>query len=159
MNFCTTGSNCADLARKGYLARTIGIKLGYVNFRTLTRAVTLERAIADAEAIRAAARACLKRVTLDRRLRLLGIRIAGLVRPGQGADHSTIDRSSLEPTNQLTKALSLRNVAACKRCIQYREHHMVCRRKPPRRHNATSCSTTIVLPHEVGCLASDPLEI
>ncbi|MGH8658707.1 MAG: DNA polymerase Y family protein, partial [Gammaproteobacteria bacterium] len=84
-----------DLSRKGYLAKTIGIKLRYENFRTLTRAVTLERAIADAEAIRSAARACLKRVTLDRRLRLLGIRVAGLVRPGlQGPDHSTIDRAS-----------------------------------------------------------------
>ncbi|MGH8614125.1 MAG: DNA polymerase Y family protein, partial [Gammaproteobacteria bacterium] len=58
----------ADLARKGYLAKTIGIKLRYENFRTLTRPVTLERAIAEAEWIRAAARACLKRVTLDRRL-------------------------------------------------------------------------------------------
>ncbi len=84
----------ADLARKGYLAKTIGIKLRYEDFRTLTREVTLERAIADAEAIRAAARACLKRVTLDRKLRLLGIRAAGLVRPSlQAPDHGTIDRS------------------------------------------------------------------
>ncbi len=72
-----------DLARKGYLAKTIGIKLRYEDFRTLTRAVTVERAIADAEAIRAAARACLKRVPLDRRLRLLGIRVAGLLRSEQ----------------------------------------------------------------------------
>ncbi|MGH6634819.1 MAG: DNA polymerase IV [Gammaproteobacteria bacterium] len=73
-----------DLVRKGYFAKTIGIKLRYEDFRTLTRAVTFDRAIADAEAIRSAARACLKRVPLDRRLRLLGIRAAGLMRPGQG---------------------------------------------------------------------------
>ncbi len=80
-----------DLARKGYLGKTIGIKLRYEDFRTLTRAVTLERAIADAEAIRSAARACLTRGPLDRRLRLLGIRVGGLVRPEQSPDHSTID--------------------------------------------------------------------
>ncbi|MGH8653946.1 MAG: DNA polymerase IV [Gammaproteobacteria bacterium] len=83
-----------DLARKGYLGKTIGIKLRYEDFRTLTRAVTLERAIADAEAIRNAARACLTRVPLDRRLRLLGIRVTGLVRSGQGPGNSTIARSS-----------------------------------------------------------------
>lgn len=100
----------ADLIRKGYLGKTIGIKLRYGDFRTLTRAVTLERPIADAEAIRSAARACLKRVALDRRLRLLGIRVAGLVRSGQGADRSTIDPSPPRSTRQLTKVLSLRNV-------------------------------------------------
>ncbi|MGH8645609.1 MAG: DNA polymerase IV [Gammaproteobacteria bacterium] len=73
----------ADLAHKDYLAKTIGIKLRYEDFRTLTRAVTVERAIADAEAIRNAARACLKRVPLDRRLRLLGIRVTGLLRSEQ----------------------------------------------------------------------------
>ncbi len=81
-----------DLARKGYLGKTIGIKLRYEDFRTLTRAVTVEKPIADAEAIRGAARACLKRAPLERRLRLLGIRVAGMVATRTGHDHSTIAR-------------------------------------------------------------------
>ena len=53
-----------DLARKGYVGRTIGIKLRYDDFRTVTRDVTLDAAVADATAIRRAAGACLKRVPL-----------------------------------------------------------------------------------------------
>ena len=71
-----------DLAHKRYLGKTIGIKLRYEDFRTLTRDITLEQATADADAIRSAARQCLKRVALDRRLRLLGVRVGSLVRPG-----------------------------------------------------------------------------
>jgi len=67
-----------DLARKGYVGRTIGVKLRYDDFRTVTRDVTLDAAIADAAAIRRAAGACLKRVPLERRLRLLGVRVGGL---------------------------------------------------------------------------------
>lgn len=71
----------ADLQRKGYAARTIGIKLRFEDFRTVTRDLTLAEAVADTAAIRHAAGLCLKRVTLDRRLRLLGVRASGLVRP------------------------------------------------------------------------------
>jgi DNA polymerase-4 len=67
-----------DLARKGCVGRTIGVKLRYDDFRTVTRDVTLDAAIADAAAIRRAAGACLKRVPLERRLRLLGVRVGGL---------------------------------------------------------------------------------
>ena len=72
-----------DLVRKGYVGRTVGIKLRYDDFRTVTRDVTLEQPTADAQAIRAAARACLRRVALDRKLRLLGVRVSSLVRPGE----------------------------------------------------------------------------
>jgi DNA polymerase-4 len=67
-----------DLERKGLRGRTIGIKLRHADFRTVTRDLTLEHYTADADAIRAAARACLKRVALDRRLRLLGVRVGSL---------------------------------------------------------------------------------
>jgi DNA polymerase-4 len=67
-----------DLARKGCVGRTIGIKLRYDDFRTVTRDVTLGAAVADAAAIRRAAGACLTRVPLERRLRLLGVRVGGL---------------------------------------------------------------------------------
>jgi DNA polymerase-4 len=67
-----------DLQRKGYLGRTIGIKLRYDDFRTVTRDVTLPAPTDDAAAIRRAAGACLRRVPLERRLRLLGVRVSAL---------------------------------------------------------------------------------
>ena len=69
-----------DLQRKGYAGRTIGIKLRFDDFKTVTRDLTLPIAVADAQAIRHAAGLCLKRVDLSRRLRLLGVRAGGLVR-------------------------------------------------------------------------------
>jgi len=67
-----------DLARKGYAGRTIGVKLRFNDFRTVTRDVTLDAPVAGAAAIRRAAGTCLKRVPLERRLRLLGVRVGGL---------------------------------------------------------------------------------
>ena len=74
----------ADLARKGYAGRTIGIKLRYDNFATVTRDRTLDAPTQDARAIRRAAGECLKRVPLTRRIRLLGVRI-GSLSPAAGA--------------------------------------------------------------------------
>ena len=70
----------ADLQRKGYVGRTIGIKLRYDDFRSVTRDQTLEHPTADAATIRQTAGLCLKRVDLTRRLRLLGVRVGSLVR-------------------------------------------------------------------------------
>jgi len=67
-----------DLERKGYAGRTVGIKLRFDNFRTVTRDQTLDVPIRDAQAIRHAAGLCLKRVPLERRIRLLGVRMASL---------------------------------------------------------------------------------
>jgi len=67
-----------DLARKRYAGRTIGIKLRYSDFRTVTRDVTLPLPTADAAAIRRAAGECLRRVPLDLKLRLLGVRVSAL---------------------------------------------------------------------------------
>ena len=78
-----------DLVRWRYLGKTVGIKLRYADFHTLTRDITLEAPTADAETIRGAARACLRRVPLDRRLRLLGVRVASLV--GPRGDKDTMD--------------------------------------------------------------------
>ena len=70
----------ADLQRKGYAGRTIGIKLRFEDFKTVTRDQTLAEPTADYAAIRRAAGECLKRVDLTRRLRLLGVRAGSLVR-------------------------------------------------------------------------------
>jgi DNA polymerase IV len=69
-----------DLQRKGYLGRTIGIKLRFDDFRTVTRDHTIDHATAEYAAIRQAAGLCLKRVDLSRRLRLLGVRVGSLSR-------------------------------------------------------------------------------
>ncbi len=69
-----------DLQRKGYVGKTVGIKLRYDDFRTLTRDLTLPAATADPAEIRRAAGECLKRVPLERRLRLLGVRVTALDR-------------------------------------------------------------------------------
>lgn len=71
-----------DLQRKGYVGKTIGIKLRYDDFRTLTRDLTLPEATDDAGTIRRAAGECLKRVPLERRLRLLGVRVGSLQKKG-----------------------------------------------------------------------------
>ena len=76
-----------DLERKGYVGRTIGIKLRYENFKTVTRDLTLAAPTADAIVIRRAAGACLKRVPLDHRIRLLGVRVSALIRPGAPSAH------------------------------------------------------------------------
>ena len=69
-----------DLQRKGYAGRTIGIKLRYDNFATVTRDCTLAETTQDATVIRRMAGECLKRVPLERRIRLLGVRVGSLVR-------------------------------------------------------------------------------
>ena len=71
-------SLAGDLQRKGYAGKTIGVKLRYDNFETVTRDHTIERATQDAKEIRRAAGRCLKRVPLERRIRLLGVRIGAL---------------------------------------------------------------------------------
>ncbi len=69
-----------DLQRKGYASRTIGIKLRFDDFKSVTRDLTLPAHTMDARAIRRAAGLCLKRVDLSRRLRLLGVRAGALAR-------------------------------------------------------------------------------
>ena len=68
-----------DLQRKRYAAKTLGIKLRYDNFEIATRDHTLPVATAEADAILRAVRECLKRVPLDRKLRLLGVRAGKLL--------------------------------------------------------------------------------
>ena len=69
-----------DLQRKGWRARTIGIKLRFEDFKTVTRDLTLPEPVADGADIRRAAGECLKRVDLARSLRLLGVRASSLTR-------------------------------------------------------------------------------
>jgi DNA polymerase-4 len=70
----------SDLARKGYAGRTIGVKLRYDNFATLTRDRTLPQPTDDPVVIRRVAAECVRRAPLSRALRLIGVRVGGLVR-------------------------------------------------------------------------------
>jgi DNA polymerase IV len=70
----------ADLHRKRYAGKTIGVKLRFDDFRTVTRDLTLAGPTDDSATIRRAAGQCLKRIELSRRIRLLGVRVGALVR-------------------------------------------------------------------------------
>jgi DNA polymerase-4 len=83
-----------DLTRKGYAGRTIGIKLRFDNFHTVTRDTTVETPTADAAAIRRQAGLNLKRVDLSRRIRLLGVRVGKLVRVSNDAGVGFVDKDS-----------------------------------------------------------------
>ena len=69
----------ADLQRKGYVGKTIGIKLRYSDFRSVTRDLTGPSHTDNAQTIRQSAGLCLKRVPLKQALRLLGVRVGSLL--------------------------------------------------------------------------------
>jgi DNA polymerase-4 len=69
----------SDLARKGYVGRTVGVKLRYDDFRIVTRSLTMPQPTRDAAVIRQWAGRCLRHVPLDRRLRLLGVKMESLI--------------------------------------------------------------------------------
>jgi DNA polymerase-4 len=81
----------ADLVRKRYAGRTIGIKLRFEDFSTVTRDLTLAAPVSDAAAIRRAAGECLKRVDLARRIRLLGVRVGALEKRDELADGAELE--------------------------------------------------------------------
>jgi len=68
-----------DLSTRGYVGRTIGIKLRYDNFQRATRDQTIAQYTDDAKVIRRIAGLALRRAPLERPLRLLGVKVAGLV--------------------------------------------------------------------------------
>ena len=94
----------ADLQRKGYVGKTIGIKLKYDDFKTVTRDHTLSAFTADAPTIRHIAGQCLKRVPLVQRLRLLGVRVGSLAKadsveiykPNRAAEHASTAQAAID---------------------------------------------------------------
>ncbi|QSI29366.1 DNA polymerase IV [Variovorax sp. RKNM96] len=90
-----------DLQRKGYVGKTIGIKLRYDDFKIATRDQTIDRFTDDGKTIRQVGGQCLKRVPLERPLRLLGVRVGALAKAGSpealaptGAVRSTTEPAS-----------------------------------------------------------------
>jgi len=69
----------SDLIRKGYAARNVSLKIRYSDFRTVTRACSISKAVQKEEYIRRLAFSCLKRVELTgRKVRLVGVRVGSL---------------------------------------------------------------------------------
>jgi DNA polymerase-4 len=69
----------SDLQRKGYVGKTIGIKIKFEDFTAVTRDITVDHHTDDAKEIRRVAGLCLKRAPLQKRLRLLGVRMGALL--------------------------------------------------------------------------------
>ncbi|MBX3652921.1 MAG: DNA polymerase IV [Ramlibacter sp.] len=92
-----------DLQRKGYVGRTIGVKLRYDNFKIVTRDQTLDHFTADAKTIRQTAGQCLKRVDLGPRLRLLGVRVGNLLKAANGKGDK--EKELLAPSKSASDAI------------------------------------------------------
>ncbi len=80
-----TGELCETLARQDRRGRTIGIKLRFGDFTTVTRARTLTEPVNELQAVLAVARELLRRLDPRRPVRLLGVRVAGLHEDGPEA--------------------------------------------------------------------------
>ena len=76
----------SDLARKGYTARNVTVKIRYQDFHTITRACTSGEPLEKEEEIRRMAFSCLKRVDLaGKKVRLVGVRVGHLEKIGNGS--------------------------------------------------------------------------
>jgi DNA polymerase-4 len=75
-----------ELAAEGYAGRTVGIKLRFADFVTCTRDLSFAGWTADVRTLRRAAFECLKRIDLDRPVRLVGVRVSELRRAESAGD-------------------------------------------------------------------------
>lgn len=78
----------ADLSRRGWVGQSVGLKLRFADFTTVTRDTRLPLASADPALILAAAREGLSRIELRQRIRLLGVRMGALM-PRESAEAGT----------------------------------------------------------------------
>jgi DNA polymerase-4 len=69
---------CSTLARQDQRGRTIGIKVRFDDFSTVTRARTIDQAVCDLATVRRVAGDLLHELDPRRPVRLLGVRVAGL---------------------------------------------------------------------------------
>lgn len=69
----------ARLEEAGYLAHNVTVKLRFSDFDTHTHAITLPAPTRELESIQEAAVGCLNRFALVKRVRLIGVRVGGLL--------------------------------------------------------------------------------
>ncbi len=68
-----------DIKQRGYKGRTVTLKVRFSDFKTLTRAKTLDAPTDSTDVIRKAAFFCLQKIELKgKRVRLIGVRVTGL---------------------------------------------------------------------------------
>ena len=72
-SLCTRVSD--DLEKHQIVGRTIGIKIKFSDFSIVTRDITLPYFTCDPKIILNSVRDCLKRIPLEKRIRLLGVRV------------------------------------------------------------------------------------
>ena len=94
-----------DLQRKGYVGKTVGVKLKYEDFQAVTRDITLDHYTDQAADIRRVAGLCVKRAPLQKKLRLLGVRMAAL-RPASEAPQAASTGESVLDAPHKTPAHS-----------------------------------------------------
>jgi DNA polymerase IV len=90
-----TGQLCADLASRGREGRTIGIKVRFDDFSTVTRARSLDEPTAGLDTVLSVARTLLRELAPGRPVRLLGVRVAGLDEGRRTATAAPRDQLSL----------------------------------------------------------------
>ena len=72
-----------NMKEEGYQGRTITLKIRFNDFKTYTRAKTLNKHTDSEEEIRKAAFDCLGRLQLKKKVRLIGVRISHLKKVGE----------------------------------------------------------------------------
>jgi DNA polymerase-4 len=86
---------CTTLLRQERRGRTIGIKVRFSDFTTVTRARTLDDPVNDTGTVGAVALDLLRRLDPRRPVRLLGVRVAGLAEGRRAAPAAPDDQLSL----------------------------------------------------------------
>ena len=94
---------CESLTRHQRRGRTIAIKVRLDDWTTVTRAHTLAEATSDARVVTELALALLREYAPPRPVRLLGVRVAGLVGAGEEDTRglAASAHTSFEPDDQL----------------------------------------------------------
>ncbi|MGA2515411.1 MAG: DNA polymerase IV [Thermodesulfobacteriota bacterium] len=72
-----------NMKEEGYQGRTLTLKIRFNDFKTYTRAKTLNKHADSEEEIRRAAFDCLRRIELTKKVRLIGVRVSHLKKIGE----------------------------------------------------------------------------
>ena len=86
-----------DLKKRGYRGRTVGIKLRFSDFQTVTRDRTVDTPLDEGSSIRRLAFECLGRIALERPVRLVGVRVGELSPADDTADTTAGARAIAAP--------------------------------------------------------------
>ncbi len=75
-----TGETVTELRERGYRCKNVTVKIRFNDFKTQTRATTLDDPADNLEIIRKAAFYCLGKFDLKKKVRLVGMRVGGLIK-------------------------------------------------------------------------------